>query len=137
MAAAFQKMAPAVSRTAIAVMLLALCAARSLSGCGGPAQNDGVVVTQADRMAWSKWSDNYLVAVCAHQDMCGTPAGAACFETGAGAAQAATCDNAVRFYLENRQALDRCVQAYPPSCSVTAKDACPIFEAHGFETLCP
>ncbi len=101
----------------------------SCGGDSGPAA--------ADRTAWNKWATDFVYSVCAHDDACGTPTGASCIETGSAAAEKASCDAAVSFYVSNKAALEACTNPYPSTCSVNADQACPLMKDHPFESLCP
>ena len=79
----------------------------------------------------------FVDKACAHDAACGVEVGAACTETGFAAADGASCDNAVRFYLSNRSALEACTAHYPVACPTTPDQACPLAKEHPFESLCP
>jgi hypothetical protein len=52
------------------------------------------------------------------------------------AAEAATCDAAVKFYLDHRAELEACIDPYPSTCPLTPAQACPLAGEHPFESLC-
>lgn len=95
-------------------------------------------ITADDRAAWRRWSSDFVSAECNREMACGSNDGAACPETGQAAADKASCDAAVSFYLANRDKLEACIDPYPSSCDITADQACPELSGnHSFESLCP
>jgi hypothetical protein len=107
----------------------------ALLACGSEAKESP---TAEDRAAWNQWAEGFVAKVCAHDDACGVPTGAACVESGDAAAAHASCDAAVSFYLANREKLNACTNSYPTSCAITPDQACPLLtKEHSFEELCP
>jgi hypothetical protein len=94
-------------------------------------------LTAADRADWKQWAETFVGAACNHDQACGVEVGAACYETGVAAADQASCDAAVAFYLAHRDELEACTLHYPPTCPLTPGQACPVIKDHPFESLCP
>ena len=118
----------------VAAVALSWCI--NLAGCSSDSESTGGPSAN-DRAAWKQWASSFVGAACAHDESCGTSPGAACVETGMAAADSASCDAAVAFYLANRTALDACIHPYPPACGPTPAEACPLTKDHPFESLCP
>jgi hypothetical protein len=107
--------------------LLCLLVACS-SDAAGPTAN-----AHAD---WKEWIESFIVTDCNHSQVCvGDVNGARCHDVAVTAADQASCDNAVAFYLAHRSELEACTRDYPSTCPVTIVQACPLLK--DFDSLCP
>ena len=129
----------AMSAGVLARLLMALATSFGVTACSGNSSDSGAATTADERMAWVVWSNSFAGAVCAHEKACAMDAspGVACVEVGSRAAEMATCDAAVAFYVAHRDELEACINPYPTACSVISDEACPPTKDHPFESLCP
>ena len=96
-----------------------------LAVLGCSSDDDPDTISAADRQSWQDWSYDFVSAVCDRDLTCGDSLGAACRETGYAAADSASCDAAVEFYLQHQDELEACLTSYPADCSVPSTEACP------------